>query len=107
MIFAFGSNNETPANRLVYIAEVSLRVPGGRYFKEEEYKKRPDCIYERLPDRRLQRRPDAKFHAYEEAHVSDLGAEPSYPKANTILAEDFRYFGKCGTDKWKNGRPTT
>jgi Nucleotide modification associated domain 2 len=105
LIFAFGSNAESPANRLVYIAEVSRKVTGGKYFEEEDFKARSDCIYERLSDGRFQRRGDAKFHLYERATISDLGAEPCYPKANAILAQDFRYFGRRGTDKWKLGAP--
>ena len=33
LIFAFGANDETPANRLVYIAQVSTRVERGAYFE--------------------------------------------------------------------------
>jgi Nucleotide modification associated domain 2 len=104
-IFAFGSNAESPANRLVYIAEVSRKLTGGKYFEREEFKARKDCIYERLPDGCLQRRGDAKFHDYEGARISDLGAERSYPKANAIVSGDFRYFGKCGTNEWKTDAP--
>jgi hypothetical protein len=50
LIFAFGSNAESRANRLVYIAAVSRKVPRGSYFEGEEFKERSDCIYERLPD---------------------------------------------------------
>jgi hypothetical protein len=98
LIFAFGSNAESPANRLVYISEVSRKLKDGKYFELEEFKERKDCIYERLTDGRLQRRTNAKFHNYEEARISDLGAEPYYPKANAIVGEDFRYFGRRGTD---------
>lgn len=101
LIFAFGSNAESPANRLVFVAEVSRRMPGGKYFDGEEFVARKDCIYERLPNGRLQRRSNARFHDYEGARTSDLGAEQSYPKANALIAKDFRYFGKRGTNTWK------
>ncbi len=63
LIFAFGSNAETPMNRLVYIAVVSDRIPKGQYFTRTEYHERRDCIYERMGNARLERRSDAKFHA--------------------------------------------
>ena len=99
LIFAFGSNrNETPPNRLVYIAEVSRRLPEGKYFEGDEYKRRQDFIYERLSDGRLERRKNARFHWLPQARISDLGDEPNYPKANALIADDFRYFGKSGND---------
>jgi len=104
LIFAFGSNNESPANRLVYIAEVSRLVPGGKYFEDDEFKPRQDCIYERV-DGRLQQRSNAKFHDDEKARISELGAEPSYPNAIAIVAKDFRYFGKRGMADWKADAP--
>lgn len=35
LIFAFGSNAESPANRLVFVAEVSRRMPGGNILTEK------------------------------------------------------------------------
>lgn len=105
LIFAFGSNSETPANRLVYITEVKDRLDNGQYFEREGFKKRRDCIYKRAGDGRFERCVDAKFHNYPEARISDLGDEPDYPKANTLVAEDFRYFGKRGTASWKSHAP--
>jgi hypothetical protein len=105
LIFSFGSNTESPDNRLVYIAEVSRKVQNGKYFEEEEFKMRGDCIYERLPDGQFQRRHAAKFHDSKKARISDLGAEPLYPKANALIARDFRYFGKRGTNEWKTAAP--
>src|SRR5215831_19532066 len=40
LIFAFGSNAETPANRLAYIAEVSRKLTHGKYFEEGKFKTR-------------------------------------------------------------------
>lgn len=102
LIFAFGSNNEEPANRLVYIAEVSKRLKDGKYFEQDEFKKRGDCIYERLRNGRLKLRSEARFHDDSKARASDLGKGPDYPKANALIAEDFRYFGGNGTDAWKS-----
>ncbi len=100
-IFAFGSNDDTPKNRLVYIAEVSERIQNAEYFERDEYRKRGDCIYERQALGKLARRADARFHDYPGARASDLGDEPNYPKANALIAQDFRYFGRTATDAWK------
>ncbi len=37
--------------------------------------------------------------------MSDLGDSPNYPKANALIAEDFRYFGRRGSDEWKSDAP--
>lgn len=105
LIFAFGSNQENPPNRLVYIAQVSKRLTKGKYFETDDYAKRQDCIYEWVDGRRIVRRKNAKFHKDERARVSDLGDEPCYPKANALVAEDFRYFGRNGCNDWKSGAP--
>lgn len=105
LIFAFGSNNETAANRLVYIAEVEWRLTNGKYFELDEFKNRGDCIYERIQTGKLVRRSNAKFHDYPEAWISDLGEEGHYPKANALVADDFRYFGNTGNAAWKAACP--
>ncbi len=105
LIFAFGGNSETPANRLVYIAEVSEQLKGGAYFEHPVYSHRSDSIYQRVVGGRLRRRRNVKFHPYPGARESDLGESPHYPKANALIAEDFRYFGDAGTDRWKTTAP--
>lgn len=104
-IFAFGANDEAPPNRLIYIAEVGDVLRGGSYFEDPNYQKRSDCIYERTTTRALRRRADARFHEHPGAMASDIGPAPDYPKANTILSSNFRYFGKAGTDGWKPRAP--
>ena len=104
-IFAFGSNGETPANRLIYIAEVKRRLSSGSYFELPEFQGRQDCIYQRTSAGRLEWRKDALFHDFPAARKSDLGAEPNYPKANALVADEFRYFGRAGTAKWKDACP--
>jgi len=104
LIFAFGSNNEQPPNRLVYIAQVSKKLERGQYFLRDEFQKRGDCIYEaRNGSFRLRR--NARFHGDHDARRSDLGKPPNYPKANTLLAKDFRYFGGQGKNGWKSRAP--
>jgi hypothetical protein len=56
LIFAFGSNNEQPANRLVYVAKVTRRIPHGQYFELSEFHHRKDAIYERTTGGELRRR---------------------------------------------------
>lgn len=105
LIFAFGSNKDIVANRLVYIAEVGRKLINGTYFECDEYRTRGDCIYERIPDGRLARRKDARFHNFEGARNGDLGEEGRYPKANALVASDFRYFGEAGAATWKIDSP--
>ncbi len=104
-IFAFGSNDESPQNRLIYVAEVADVLRSGLYFERPEYHKRSDCIYERTKTRKLRRRTDAKFHEHPGAMASDVGPSPDYPKANAILSSNFRYFGSAGTNDWKPRAP--
>jgi hypothetical protein len=35
----------------------------------------------------------------------DLDMLPDYPRANVLLSEDFRYFGKAGSDEYKSKFP--
>ncbi len=105
IVFAFGSNNDTISNRLVYIAEVSERVENARYFNEERFSRRPDCIYQFESDDHLVIRRNAKFHRAGENMSSDVGRWPDYSLANALVSEDFRYFGSSGTDDWKINAP--
>lgn len=105
VIFAFGSNHESPANRLVYIAKVDCNLRNGEYYELEEFTDRGDCIYERGRDGRFRRRLNARFHPDPEAIFHDLGRPPSYLRANTLVSDDFRYFGASGTDSWKTLAP--
>ncbi len=40
VVFAFGSNSDCPANRLVYIANVTKRVDQGRYYRDRKFRAR-------------------------------------------------------------------
>jgi hypothetical protein len=105
LIFAFGSNNEQPANRLVYVAKVTRRIPHGQYFELSEFHHRKDAIYERTTGGELRRRLDARVHLDADHRPRDLGTFPGYAKANALVCEDFRYFGRTGTDTWKRQAP--
>ena len=105
LIFAFGSNYETPANRLVYIARVTHRVADGAYYRDSEFRKRGDCIYRRQQDGIFIRRRDAIFHTTADHRARDLGPAPIYPRAVALVSDDFRYFGGEGTGDWKAMAP--
>jgi hypothetical protein len=101
LIFAFGGNGESPVNRLVYIAEVTQKLTDGEYFQLAEFSGRADCIYNRSRDGRFRVRASARFHADHTYLERDLGSGPHYRRANSLLSDNFRYFGRKGTDEWK------
>jgi hypothetical protein len=100
LVFGFGRNSETPANRLVYVAEVTKRLVDGRYYEIPEFQHRFDCIYTRR-SKKLVLRDNAPFHREPGALEHDLGVPPDYKRANVLVSTDFRYFGREGTDEWK------
>jgi len=105
VIFAFGSNSEEPANRLVFIAKVTRKLTEGKYYELGEFRDRGDCIYERTSTERFSVRSDARFHGTNEALIHDLGLPPDYLHANSLISGDFRYFGANGTAEWKSLAP--
>ena len=105
IIFAFGSNSEKPANRFIYIAAVARKLTQGEYYELDEYADRGDCIYERNRNGRFHIRKDARFHGSIDAMEHDIGQPPKYARANSLVSNDFRYFGKKGTDAWKARSP--
>ncbi len=105
LIFAFGTNSETPANRLVYAAIITNVIDDGKYYKGIKYQRRGDCIYCCGADGKFKLRNDAKFHNDGDARARDLGDPPEYRNASVIISNDFRYFGGRGTDAWKASAP--
>lgn len=105
LIFAFGTNAEEPANRLVYIAEVTERLAEGLYYTREDCSLRPDCIYERRPNGRLVLKADALYHNQADVRSRDVGQYPEYQNAVVLLSSDFRYFGGSGNADWKRECP--
>ncbi len=105
VIFAFGSNSESPANRLIYIARVTRKLTDGEYYELEQYRHRSDCIYERARDGRFKLRSSATVHLAPSALEHDLGKAPNYARANSLVSSDFRYFGAQGTADWKSRAP--
>ena len=105
LIFAFGSNYQTPANRLIYVARVTQRIDGGEYYARREFRSRGDCIYRRGRGGVYVRRHAARFHTEADHRPRDLGPAPEYPRAIALVSDDFRYFGAAGTDDWKAMAP--
>lgn len=106
-IFAFGSNNEDPQNRLVYVARITEKILDGEYYERSAFSSRGDCIYRRQRNGRFVLRPDARFHNDEDVDLRDydLGEPTGYQSAIALLSNDFRYFGKNGNDDWKGSSP--
>ncbi len=105
IIFAFGGNNEETPNRLVYIAKVTQRHDSGEYFKLKKYRGRQDCIYNVKNNGRIVHRPDKCLHSQEGNWIKDVGEHPDYANAVALVSDDFRYFGREGTDDWKRSCP--
>jgi hypothetical protein len=104
-IFAFGSNDESPANRLVYIAEITHKFTNGQYYEIDEFKGRGDCIYVRTKGGEFKVRKNPKFHGTQHGLLHDLGNTPDYQRANSLVSVNFRYFGAKGTAEWKERAP--
>lgn len=94
IIIGVAAKSLYPDNRLIYIARVNKTISGKKYYSQQEYGRRPDCIY--LWDGcNFKYRRDAKFHSKEDlAH--DLGKPPQYDCAHVLLSRTFRYFGGKG-----------
>ncbi|HEX2585542.1 MAG TPA: hypothetical protein VHL14_10435 [Steroidobacteraceae bacterium] len=102
VIFGFAAKSLDINNRLIYIATITHKEIGGAYFKKMKYRSRRDCIYRWRGDRLKWN--EAGFHgAGDLAH--DVGDYPEYERANVLLSNDFRYFGKNGDAEYKDRYP--
>lgn len=103
IIFGFAANSLHADNRLLYIARITTKEYNGEYYKKTEFSQRGDCIYEcrgglyAWRENSLHHGPDDLPH--------DIGEFPDYRKANVLLSDDFRYFGKNGNDDYKKLYP--
>ena len=70
------------------------------YYEDPAFANRPDCIYERIRDR-LRLKQDARFHEDGEGMATDIGAPPTYERANVLVSRNFRYLGGNGTHEYK------
>jgi hypothetical protein len=100
IILGFAANSLYRKNCLVYVARVTRKLDGRKYFSKSKYAARPDCIYH-WDGRHFEWNHDARFHSPSDlAH--DVGRAPNYKRANVLLSETgghFRYFAaKCPID---------
>lgn len=91
-------------DRLIYIAKVTSVLENGKYYQEDEYKKRADCIYE-LVNGKYRRKKNFTvypFHKEDSENLShDLGQAPDYDRAVCLVSDKFVYFGNGGSDRTK------
>lgn len=104
LIFGFAANALDAANPLIYVARITSKLKGSECYSDSRYAMRDDRIYAQV-DGRFERRPNAKHHHRPGDLVHDLGPFPRYPRAYVLLSDDFRYFGKRGTDEYKRWFP--
>ena len=100
IIFGFGGKEYS--ERLIYITRVTARAVEGDYYRRRQYAKRPDCIYRDIEDK-ARRKVRARYHTRSDERKKDVGMR--FEKADVILSQDFRYFGRKGTDDYKRKFP--
>lgn len=101
MVFGFGGKDY--GERLIYIAEVTEKPEVGNYYQAPRFAARPDCIY-RDKNGVAERKPSARYHAESDERQKDIGMK--FEKAFVLLSENFRYFGRNGTDSYKQKFPS-
>ncbi len=100
IVFGFGGKNY--GERLIYIATVTAKLPGGDYYRNPRHGKRPDCIYEDISGR-PHRKATARYHRKNDQRRRDVGMR--FQNASVLLSRNFRYFGRKGTDEYKRDLP--
>jgi len=103
-LVGFAANSLHKDNRLIYVAKVTKKLTDGVYFRDSEYRNRPDCSFE-WNGRAYQVRPGAKHHASKGHLPHDLGKPPDYPRANVLLSDEFRYFSDSLPEHYKKRFP--
>lgn len=103
LIFGFAANSLHRDNPLIYVARVTKKLHNGEYFKDAQYAQRSDCIYRFKGDRFVWK--TGSLHHGPEHLEHDLGKSSEYLNANVLLSNDFRYFGKAGSDEYKSKFP--
>jgi hypothetical protein len=103
LVVGVAANSLHADNRLIFAASIAEKLSGARYYRDERYAQRGDCIY-RFNAGRYVRRRGALYHRPSDlAH--DLGESPQYSRAAILLSNDFRYFGRDGTAGYKSMFP--
>jgi hypothetical protein len=105
IIFGFAAKKLSSDERLIYIAVVKEKLSNGDYYLGDlGYENRPDCIYKLGNDgKTAKRKKNAKYHAKSDERKRDVGMK--FEKADVLLSEDFRYFGKNGNANYKGKYP--
>lgn len=103
LIFGFAADSLDPENRLLYVARVTDKSRGGRYYQDSRFGGRSDRIYA-LRNGHFVWRPRALHHSQDDV-THDLGSYPGYLRAQVLLSRDFRYLGARGTAAYKSKFP--
>ncbi len=98
----FGFGGQAYGEKLIYAAKITAKPERGEYYVDPAFKWRPDRIY-RLVNGVARRKARARFHHQTDQRERDVGMH--FEKAFVLLSDDFRYFGKAGTDDYKRRFP--
>ncbi len=84
-----------PLHAVIYAARVTGAMDfGGYYAVESGFSHRPDCIYTLdAAEGMLTHSGRTRLHAEPAYAARDVGREPHFRNARTLLCSDFRYFG--------------
>ena len=96
LIFGFGGRKY--GERLIYIARITDKPAAGDYYRDPRYASRADCIYRDVNGRAVLK-SNARYHAITDQRRKDVGLH--FERAFVLLSDDFRYFGRRGTDDYK------
>lgn len=90
-----------PLGAVIYAARVSAALDFGAYYAAQDgaaesgFGQRPDCIYRLDPETgSIVHAGRSRLHTEPEYLARDLGREPLFRNARTLLCEEFRYFGR-------------
>ncbi len=103
IIFGFGG--QALGEKLIYAARVAKVIADGHYYDSgSAFEGRVDCIY-RWTGTELVFRDGSKVHGPENLN-HDVGPVGDHGRnANVLIADEFVYFGKAGTDDYKAEYP--
>lgn len=91
-ILGFGGKSRPElCGRLIYIAQVTAIEENGEYYARAQYRRRPDCIYQRISTGYAYVE-GSHYHGPEDIE-HDLGAKPHFDRARILLSNRFCYFG--------------
>lgn len=94
-----------PANAVIYAAVVSGAQDAREYYAARSpFRSRPDCIYRfHRANGELRHTGRTPLHADQAYRARDVGQYPYYRNGRTLLAREFRYFGREAvplTERW-------